>query len=96
MGQLISINEDSRIRIEDSNYTLEYRVKVGLRPDGTESTKEFRWIVGGYFPSLVSLANDWVSNAPARQKASISTMKELVEIIQNAEKHIASLIKGEK
>jgi hypothetical protein len=96
MEQLINIDEDSRIRIEEDSYTLEYRVKVGLRPDGTKSNKEFRWIIGGYFPTLVSLANDWVSNAPARRKASISTMKELVETIQNAEEYITNLIKGKK
>jgi len=94
MEHLISIDEDSRIRIEENNYTLEYRVKVGLKPDGTKSDKEFRWIVGGYFPDLVSLSIDWINNVPARRKASISTIKELAEIIQNAEKHITDLIKG--
>lgn len=99
MEQIIEIDEDSRIRVEENNYTLEYRVKVGLKPDGTKSDKEYRWIVGGYFPSLVALANDWVSNAPARKKDGdlpIKNMRELVECIQNAEKHITSLIEGKK
>jgi hypothetical protein len=98
MEHLISIDEDSRIRVEENNYTLEYRVKVGLKPDGTKSDKEFRWIIGGHFPDLVSLSIDWINNVPARRKDGdlpIKNMKELVDCIQTAEKHITDLIKGE-
>lgn len=89
----IKIDESSRILLEDSNYTLEYRVKSGIQPGGKKATKEFRWIIGGYFPSLDSLLQDWVCNAPARQNAGVlKSLQDVAKCIQDAEAHIAKLI----
>jgi hypothetical protein len=93
--QTIKIDENSRILLEEDNYTLEYRVKSGMTPEGKAPIKEFKWIIGGYFPTLASLATDWVSNAPSHQKdGKIQSLQDVVECIQKAEVHIEKLIKG--
>ena len=87
----IKIDENARIIIEDLNYTLEYRV-----PKGDFQGKKgigFKWQVGGYFPDLVSLAQDYVLNAPSKQKSSINTLQELRQTIKEAENKIVSLLK---
>ena len=91
----IKIDENSRILLEDNNYTLEYRVKTGLKPDGTKSLKEFKWILGGYYPTLASLCTSWVENAPSHQNPDkIQSLRDIVVCLQEAEKHITKLIEG--
>lgn len=93
--QTIKIDENSRILIEEDNYTLEYRI-----PKGEFQGKKglgFRWIIGGYFPTLDSALKDWVINAPSHQKASrIKCLQDVVKCIQEAEKHIEELIHKKK
>jgi hypothetical protein len=93
----IKIDENARMLLEDANYTLEWKVKSGIRPDGKKSSSEFKWVLGGYFPTLASLCQDYISNAPRHLKHGekpLSTMKEVVEYIQKADRHINNLIKG--
>ena len=59
---MIKIDDFSRIRCEEDNYVLEYKVEKGIFK-GVKAVG-LKWQVGGYFPTLVSLAEDWVSNAP--------------------------------
>lgn len=89
--QKIKIDETSRITIDDHSYILEYKT-----PKGEFRGKQgigFKWDIAGYFPDLVSLVQDYVINAPVKQKSSISTLSELVKVIKDAEKHINSLLK---
>jgi len=79
--KLIPIDERSKIQLEDNNYIL-------YRKNGKN------WRVDGYFPTLASLLQDWVVNAPAHASARPSTLLEVVQIIQKAEKHIEQLIRG--
>ena len=83
----IKIDENSRMLLEDNNYTLQYRVK-----DSTAKDEEKRWSVGGYFPTLDTLLQDWVINAPAHTSVPPATLQEVVQVIQKAEKHIETLI----
>ncbi len=89
----IPISEDARFAITDDNYILEYRVKSGTRPGGKEATKEFQWILDGYYGSLVSMLHSYVSNAPRRQDSSeMTTLKDVVNCILEAEKKIERLL----
>ena len=88
----VKIDKNSRVLIEDNNYTLEYRV-----PKGDFRGKKgvgFKWQLGGYFPTMEQLLNDWVRNAPSKQKdGQIKELKDIVDCIKNAEQHIAKLLK---
>jgi len=78
---VVPIDENSKIEISDNNYILLYKAPKG-------------WKVGGYFPTIESLLNDWVVNAPAHSGKALNSLKEVVDIIQKAEKHIEKLIHG--
>ena len=87
MEHRINIDKNSRLFIEDNNYTLEYRQKP---KDGGEGKN---WRVGGYFPTLESLVKDWVINAPSRSETPLRSLQEVVKCIQDAEKHREKLLK---
>jgi hypothetical protein len=78
----IQIDNDSRVKIDDNNYTLELLI---------EGDKEAHWEVNGYFPTLESLLVDWVTNAPTR--TDVKNLKEVVGCIKEAQKLIINLIK---
>ena len=88
----IKIDKNSRIIISDNNYTLEYKVKCGNKPDGSKPASPFKWEIGGYFRSLEELAEDWIDNAPAHSE-KIKDLKELVTVIRNARDRITKLLK---
>lgn len=88
----VKIDENSRMLCEDNNYTLEIRKPKGDF-NGTKGVG-FKWEINGYFPTLESLLNDWVQNAPSRQKdGKMIVLNDVVKVIQDAEAHIAKLIK---
>ena len=84
MEHLIKIDEEARIKVEDNNYTLQYKRKNGK--------DENRWDVGGYFSTVESLLKDYVTNAPARSNQAIHDLKGLIFCIQEAERHIERLL----
>lgn len=84
MEHLINIDDESRIKVEDNNYTLQYKRKTGKDKN--------RWDVGGYFPTVESLLKDYVINAPTRSSHAIHDLKGLISCIQDAEKHIERLL----
>jgi len=88
----IKIDEETRFKCEDNNYTLELKV-----PKGDFQGKKgigFKWEINGYFASLESMLNDWVQNAPSRQKDNkMKVLKDVVKVIQDSEAHIAKLLK---
>lgn len=84
---MIPIDKNSKIEIEDNNYILYYKVK-----DSKAKTEKKTWALGGYFPTLDTLLQDWVINAPAHTSEALTSLKQVVEIIQRAEKHIETLI----
>ena len=81
---LIRIDDDSRIKVEENNYTLQYKRKT--------ENGENRWDTGGYFPTIGSLLKDWVINAPTRSSQAIHDLKGLVSCIHDAERHIERLL----
>lgn len=81
MNHRIPIDEVSRIRIENNNYVLELKLRENKR-----------WVVDGYFPTLDSLLQDWVHNAPVRHEKSLKSLQEVVDIIQAAEAKMVKLI----
>ena len=93
MRQIIQIDENSKIEVEDNNYILFYK-SLGKDPKTGKPATAKNWTVGGYFPTMESLVNDWVINAPAHKSEAIRDLKGLVDCIQDAEKRITKLIKG--
>lgn len=77
MEHLINIDENSRIKIEYDNYILQYKRKT--------EKDENRWDMAGYFPTLESLAKDWIINAPTRSSHAIHDLNGLAECIKEAE-----------
>lgn len=87
MEHLIEIDDGSRIKVEDNNYTLQYKRKT--------ENGEIRWDLGGYFPTLEYLLKDWVINSPTRSSRAIRDLKGLVSCIQEAERHVERLLMKE-
>lgn len=79
MRQIISIDENSRIIIEPENYILQYRRK---------SKKCLAYRTDGYFPDLVSLANEYLNTSPQHADNAIKSIDEMVAIIKEAETRI--------
>lgn len=90
--QTIPIDENSRMFIEDNNYTLQYR-RTGIDPKTGKMGKGDMWVLGGYFPTMDTLLQDWVINAPAHAKQPPESLKEVCQIIKDAEKLITNLLK---
>lgn len=84
MEHIIKIDDESRIKVEDNNYTLQYKRKT--------EKDENRWDIGGYFPTVESLLKDYVINAPTRSSHAIHDLKGLIVCIQEAERHIEKLL----
>jgi len=82
----IKIDENSKMIVDDNNYTLYYKIKDSKAKEGKN------WRVGGYFPTMESLLNDWVTNAPANATEPPATLKEVVDVIKSAKKHIAKML----
>lgn len=50
------------------------------------------WVIGGYFPTIDTLLQDWVINAPAHSDKPLQSLQDVVDVIRKAEKHITTLI----
>jgi len=88
----IKIDDKSRFSCEHDNYVLEYEVPKG--DFGAKKGVGFKWEIDGYFPTLEQLLNDWVRNAPSHSNpVKMKELKDVVKILQDAEDHIAKLIK---
>ena len=58
-----------------------------------KSAKEFKWEVGGYFPTLDTLLQDYVINTPShKNQAEIKSLQDVVDVIREAEARIVKLI----
>ena len=88
----IKISDYARMSVEDNNYTMEYRIKAGTKPDGSEAKNEWKWILGGYFSTAESALQDFVANAPVYAPEELKTLKELVDCIKGAEKRMTELL----
>ena len=88
----IEVNDYARIFVEDSNYTLEYRVRTKAKLDGSKAKSEWKWICGGYFPTAGSALRSFVENAPVYSPEELNSFKDLVACIKNAEKRISELL----
>ena len=79
--------------IEDKNYTLEWKVKAGVRPDGKDPASEYKWVLGGYFATLDQLLLDYVASSPSHQNdGKIKSLQDVCKVIQDAEATIKKLI----
>jgi|GEM_PF-6488440 len=88
----IKISDYARMSVEDNNYTMEYRIKAGTKPDGSQARGEWKWILGGYFPTIGSALRDFVANAPVYSSEELKTLKELADCIKDAEKRMTELL----
>jgi hypothetical protein len=84
MVKPIQLDEGVILEIEDNNYILKYQRKGGKRK---------RYDVGGYFPTLATLLQDYVINSPARSSRVLTTLKEVVDHIKATERRVAHLLK---
>lgn len=83
MEKIIPIDNNARIVIELENYILQYRRK---------SKSQISWRTAGYFPDLVSLATEYLNNAPKRADNAIRSLEDLVDVIKQAENRICKII----
>ena len=90
----IKIDNTTRVLVEDNNYTLEYKTKSGMNPNGDKPTKEFKWVLGGYFPTIEQVLNDYCKSSPSHQKdGEIQSLQDIIDCIKKAEETIKKLIK---
>ena len=87
MIQRIPIDKYAKIEIEDNNYTLLYK-----REKTDNAIERRQWCLGGYFPTLEQLLDDYVKNAPAHDRHALHSLQEVVDCIQNAQNRIEKLI----
>jgi len=87
----IKISDYARMYVEDNNYTMEYRIKTGTKPDGSKAKEEYKWILGGYFPTAGSALRDFVANTPVYSPEELKTFKDLVDCIKEAERRMTEL-----
>jgi len=93
----IEIDENTKVLLEPDNFTLMIRVKSGIAPGGKVAKAEYSWRIEGYYATLVSALQSYVTNAPARRKdGEIKDLSDAVRCIQEAEKHIETLIHKNK
>ncbi|MFZ2226479.1 MAG: hypothetical protein WA064_03415 [Candidatus Moraniibacteriota bacterium] len=88
----IKITDYARMYVEDNNYTMEYRVKTGVTPGGGKAKNEWKWILGGYFPTIESAFRDFVENAPIYSPEELKSLRDLVECIKTAEERMTELL----
>ena len=91
MSKIIKIDETSRIEIDSNNYILQYYYKKEVQ-DPKKVVKS-KWHTDGYFPNLVSLATEYLNNAPRYHSEATEDIKKLIEVIKTAEAKITKAIK---
>ena len=89
-NKIIRIDDNSRIEIIPDNYVLQYLIKTEPK-DGKKGC--FKWITDGYFPDLVSLAIEYLKNAPHATSEAIEDIKKLIEVVERAEKRIKTSLR---
>ena len=90
----IKIDKDTRITFEAENYVLERRVKTKLKSGGEKSVNKYKWIVDGYFGSLIPLALEYINASPSKRKqAPVQSLQEVIDTIKSAEQRITKIIK---
>ena len=85
----IKINEKARIEIIPDNYVLQYYKEVKTRNGETKC----EWITDGYFPDLVSLATEYIKNAPQAISEAIDDIEKLIKVIKTAELDIKRILR---
>ncbi|GBE17372.1 hypothetical protein BMS3Abin15_01217 [bacterium BMS3Abin15] len=88
MGKIIEIDENTRIKIIKDNFMLQYKKK--------SRTKRIAWHTDGYFPDLISLSNEYLTDTPYRTIEGTEQIMTLVEVIKQAETRICELINNKK
>ena len=84
MEKIIIIDESARIKIISENYMLQYKIKT--------RNKRMAWHTDGYFPDLISLAEDYLNNAPYRAIQATEDFEKLKEVIKTAEANLRKAI----
>ena len=84
MQKIITIDENTRIKIIAQDYMLQYK---------TESrNKRIAWKTNGHFPDLISLSEDYLNNAPYRAIQATEDFKKLIEVIKIAKTNFCKAI----
>lgn len=83
MSKIIPIDENARIELIPQNYVLQYK--------GKTKKGAIAWRTDGYFPDLVSLATEYINNAPARTMQAIDDLSSLIKIVKDARTIISKI-----
>jgi len=84
MKKIITIDENARIKIIPDNYMLQYKIKT--------RNKRIAWHTDGFFPDLISVAEEYLNNAPYRAIQTTEDFKKLIEVIKTAESNLRKAI----
>jgi len=90
MSKIIKIDDTTRIEVIPDNYVLQHLIKTKPK-NGKKGS--FKWITDGYFPNLVSLATEYINNAPNATSEAIGDIEKLIKVIKTAEAKITKAIK---
>ena len=88
--KIIKIDDKSRIEIDNNNYKLQYYYKGETK--NPEKVAKFQWHTDGYFPNMVSLATEYLNNAPRASSEATGDIKKLIKVIEGAEKRIKAIL----
>jgi len=84
MKKIITIDENARIKIIPDNYMLQYKIKT--------RNKRIAWHTDGFFPDLISVAEEYLNNAPYRTIQATEDFEKLKEVIKTAESNLRKAI----
>ena len=84
MKKIITIDENARIKIIADNFMLQYKIKT--------RNKRIAWHTDGFFPDLVSVAEEYLNNAPHRAIQATEDFEKLIEVIKTAESNLRKAI----
>ena len=85
MTKIITIDKNARIKIIAENFMLQYKIKT--------RNKRIAWHTNGFFPDLISVAEEYLNNAPYQAIQTTEDFKKLIEVIKTAESNLRKAIK---
>ena len=84
MTKIITIDENTRIKIIAENFMLQYKIK--------KRNKQMGWSRGEYFPDLKSLFREYLNSAPYQTTQAIENFEKLIKVIETAESNLRKAI----
>ena len=84
MRKIITIDENTRIKIIAENFMLQYKIKT--------RNKRIAWKTDGGFSDLISLSEEYLNNTPYRAIQTTEDFKKLIEVLKTAEANLRKAI----